>query len=363
MLIEKALSVHPDIEIAGEAYDGESGLVMMKSKDVDVVILDIGLPKMSGLEVLESIMATKPVPVIIFSALSNNEVNYSFKAIELGAVEIIEKPEATDLLDFKKKMETTLIKSIRTFADFEVITRTHRLESKPNRHAETHVKKHPLTQLNVHSQTDTLSLHDLHKPELGDSTNNFPIIIIASSTGGPQTLRTLMADLTHRKLDAAVVIVQHMAEGFMKGFCEWLSGFSALPMILPENNSRMSTNTIYIAPGEFHLTFSYNEKFSFLDEPPIFGIRPSADILISSASKVFQNRLITVILTGMGSDGTEGIREVKKHNGTVIAQDEKSSIIFGMPKSAIDSGCVDQIVSLENMGKAIEECCHKFKRR
>lgn len=342
LLIEKVISSHNDIEIIGEAYDGPEGLDLIYKLSPDIIILDIGMPGMSGLEVLNEIMDKKPTPTIIFSALDKNEVDVGFKALELGAVEIIGKPQSSNLVEFKQKMENSLIKSIRNFADFKVVRRIKNIGTASEK---------------VESEKKTVNVINLKNIPYEEP---FPVIVVAASTGGPQTLKTFITDISSRNLRASLVIVQHMAEGFMTGFCEWLSAFSSKPLIFPKNNEIIESGKIYVSPGESHLAFNIEEKFVYLDLPPILGIRPSADILISSQAKIFKERAIAVILTGMGTDGTMGIKDIRSNGGYVIAQDEKSSIIYGMPKSAIESGNVDIISDIKNIGNTIENYCKEW---
>ncbi len=348
-LLEKIISQNEQIEIIGNAYDGVDGIMQVKNLKPDVVVMDIGMPRMGGLEAIQKIMEENPTPIIVFSAASQNMVDLSFKAIELGAVDLVEKPFSNDMSILKNNIETHLIKSIINFSDFKVIRRINK--SKISSIRESTVK-HSISQRINKEITTNKKIDDFDKKD-------FPIIGIAASTGGPQTLKGLIEDLSSRNIYAGIVIVQHMAEGFMQGFCDWLAGYSKIPVVLAEEKDYIKPGYIYIAPGEYHLIFDKTGKFEFLDSPPIQGIKPSADLMFNSLGEVFKNRVIGVILTGMGNDGTEGLRVIKEHGGYVISQDEESSLIFGMPKSAIDAGVVDIVMNVSKIPETLEKLCNE----
>ncbi|MFH0974568.1 MAG: chemotaxis-specific protein-glutamate methyltransferase CheB [Spirochaetota bacterium] len=340
VLLEKVISSHEDIIVIGNAYDGKEGVDLANSLSPDIIIMDIGMPRMDGLEAIEEIMDNKPTPIIVFSGLSKKKIDLGFKAMELGAVDMIEKPEAENLSSstLEQYLEEKLIKSIKTFADIKLIRRR---------------KKKIITSLKAEKKPLALK-----ENKRNAAISNFPVIGIAASTGGPQTLKHLIEDLSARKVNAAIVIVQHIAEGFMNGFRDWLALYSSLPVILPKKGDSVEPYNIYVAPGEHHLIFDGNRRFSFLDSPPVQGIRPCADIMFSSLAETFKERAIAVVLTGMGSDGTQGLYKIKENNGYIISQDEESSLIFGMPKSAIETGLVDKILNISEISQYLEKICN-----
>ena len=344
VLLGKVLSLDKDIIIIGDAYDGREGVELTKELSPDVIIMDIEMPKMNGLEAIEEIMDGKPTPIVVFSSANKRIVDLSFKAIDLGAVDIIEKPSAQILSasSIEEYIEQKVVKSIKTFADVKVIRRIKKIIVSTMPKAESK----PVQEKKSAGRVDT---------------DNFPVIGIAASTGGPQTLRLLIEDLSARKTNAAIVIVQHMAEGFMQGFADWLSLYSSLPVVFPTVDDCVKPDNIYVAPGEYHLTFTKKGCFSFLNSPPVMGIRPCADIMFASMAEVFQERTIGVVLTGMGNDGTKGLYKIKEKNGFIISQDEGSSLIFGMPKSAIESGLVDKILNVSEIPQYLEKLCNRYK--
>ncbi len=354
VLLEKVIALHKDIKVIGNAYDGKEGIEMTKKLSPDIIIMDISMPKMDGLEAIQEIMNEKPTPIIVFSAVSENVVDLSFKAMELGAVELVEKPFSSDLTLLKKNIEDNLIRSIKTFADFKVIRRMKKsklsiVNIEPLKLKESNEK---LKNKKILPFKERIIKHDI-------KFDVFPIIAIAASTGGPQTIRKLIEGLAEKKINAGIVIIQHMAEGFMKGFCDWLSISTSMTVHMADEGEFISSNCIYVAPGEYHLTFDKKGSFAYLDSPPIQGIRPSADIMYDSIADAYKNRVIAIILTGMGDDGTKGLYKVKEKGGYIISQDEESSLIFGMPKSAIDAGVVDRVLNISEMPDFLEKLCRE----
>ncbi len=352
VILRKIIAEMPDISIIGDAYNGKEGLELAKQLSPDVIVLDIGMPEMNGLEAIGEIMNEKPTPIIVFSGASKATIGSSFKAIDLGAVDIIEKPFAEDLATLKRYMEEKLIRSIRTFADFRVVRRIKRSpdsrrveEAQRLKEAGDRMKRRHLEA----GGTLTASME----------TEFFPVIAIAASTGGPQTIRKLLENLGARRPNAGIVIVQHMAEGFMEGFAEWLALDSVIPVEIARDGDRIRPEVISVAPGKYHLGFDEGGRFKYLDEPPIMGIRPSANIMLSNLAESYGKRVVAVILTGMGDDGTRGALRVRERGGYVIAQDEESSLVFGMPKSAVEAGAVHRVLPISQMADFISTVCRE----
>ena len=352
ILLKKVFLEFPDIFIVGEAYDGREGVDLAMRESPDVIIMDIGMPKMDGLEAIQVIMQEKPTPIIVLSAASNNTIGLGFKAIELGAVELIEKPYTADFSLLKKVIEEKLIKSIRTFSDFKVIRRLKGGESYSEKKRIKEEEKVKTREALPNAQVE-------QKKETRHKVEGFPIIGIAASTGGPQTIKKLLAGFPVKEMGAGVVILQHIADGFVQGFCDWLNESSSVKIEVAKEGEAIRPNVISIAPDGHHLIFDHKGRFLFEDSPPIVGIRPSADIMIDSLGKVYKERVIVLILTGMGGDGSKGLAAVKENGGYVIAQDEESSLIFGMPKMAIETGLVDKVMGLDKMSEFLVGLYHE----
>jgi two-component system chemotaxis response regulator CheB len=350
VIFKKIIAEIPGMRIIGDAYNGKEGLELVRQLSPDVIVLDIGMPEMNGLEAIQEIMNEKPTPIIVFSGASKDTIGTSFKAIELGAVDIIEKPFAQDLSALKQYMEEKLIRSIRTFADFRVVRRI-------KRPTESKLQTEALRLKEAGDRMKQRHLQTTEKQEPREVPKRFPVIGIAASTGGPQTIRKLLDELSVRKPYAGIVIVQHMAEGFMEGFAEWLAGTSAIPVVMAKEGEFVMPGSICIAPGRYHLAFDDQGRFKYLDSPPIMGIRPSANIMFTHLAVAYRNRVIAVVLTGMGDDGTLGVLQVKEFGGYVIAQDEESSLVFGMPKSVIDAGAADKVLPISRIAEYLCNLC------
>lgn len=355
-LLNMILGSIDDITIIGNARDGQQGIDVIKETSPDVIIMDITMPGMSGLEAIRNIMDEKPTPIIVFSAASKSIVNLSFQAIDLGAVEIIEKPETEGIAALQQIIKQKLVKSIRTFADFKVIRRIK--ESAVSRLRKKYTNLSSLKRQPGEMAVKSLPEDKQDKPYKSsfkpDTNNDFLIVGIASSTGGPQTIKYLLSSVSHKDAPCSYIIVQHLAMGFLKGFCDWINDESRIPVEIAANGEYVHPRKIYMAPEGHHLRVNKKQQFVYNDDPPVLGIRPSADVLFESLGPVFKKRVIAIVLTGMGSDGSRGIRSIKNNGGYVMVQDESSSYIFGMPKAAIETGVTDRIVSIYEMPNFLE---------
>ncbi len=186
-----------------------------------------------------------------------------------------------------------------------------------------------------------------------DLKNRRDIILIGASTGGPNAIEKVISGLT-KDLNISVLVVQHMPSGFTRAFAERLNKKCQLNVLEASNGIKIEKNKIYIAPGGYHMTVERGGIIRLNQEPPIWGVRPAVDKLFISASSIYGNRIISVVLTGMGKDGAEGTVVVKMNKGITISQDESSSIIYGMPKVTYETGCVDYVLSLNNITAKIK---------
>lgn len=181
---------------------------------------------------------------------------------------------------------------------------------------------------------------------------NKDIVLIGASTGGPNAIETVVTNLS-RDLNVTVLVVQHMPSGFTKSFAERLDRKSQLVVVEATDGMKIEKNTVYIAPGGSHMKVTSNGAITLTNEPLLWGVRPAVDKLFKTAAAVYGSRIISVILTGMGKDGAEGTAIVKEKNGVTIAQNKESSIIYGMPKVAYETGCVDYVLPLKDIASKI----------
>lgn len=317
-IIKDALSQNPDIQVVGMAENGVEAVEKFKDLNPDVITLDVEMPLMNGLEALKRIMSIKPTPVIMVSALTTKEAAVTVEALMSGAVDFVTKPKNlfSDFDSFVKELQIKVVNVSKSRGRYVSIT------------------------------------ENLSKASKVKGNSPEKLVIIGSSTGGPQALYQIMSKLNSFQ-DTSVVIVQHMPSGFTKSLAERLNGASKMIVKEAEDKETLYSGTAYVAPGGYHLIID-GRRFSLSKDPPILGVRPAVDVTMLSGAKVFKNKTVGVILTGMGSDGAKGMEEIKRYGGKTIAQDEKSCVVFGMPKAAIERGVVDKIADLESIPTEIE---------
>jgi two-component system chemotaxis response regulator CheB len=320
-VLENILQSDQQISVVGTARNGEEALSKISSLHPDVVTMDIEMPKMNGLIAVQRIMETNPVPVVMISALTQRNAQLTLKALEYGAVDYVPKPSGPISLTMNA-VKDELISKIKTAA-LANITRTK-------------IKVHE----NLHSTSKS-----------GDK-----IISIAASTGGPpvitQILTALPADIP------PILIVQHMPKGITKLFAEGLSEKCKFAVKEAEEGDKIREYLALVAPGGFHMIVTKERRISLTVDPPVNYVRPSADVMMTSMAEAYGRRNVGVVLTGIGSDGANGIKSIKEKGGVTIAQDEKTSVVFGMPKAAVETGCVDIVAPLELIPKEILKACN-----
>ena len=332
--IRQILESDPLIEVVGIARDGEDALEKLEELNPDVVTLDINMPRMDGLTCLRHIMTTHPLPVVMISSLTHEGAQETFRALELGAVDFIPKLSGTISLDIGKQKDEIVAK----------------------------VKAAAFVRVKKGKGLSTLKVVrpkiSARRPERREVIPQ-KVVTIGVSTGGPQTLMKIIPYLPG-DLPAALLIVQHMPPNFTRAFAERLNSASALEIKEAEAGDVVEEGKGYLAPGDYHMTVAKRALgkgaiIRLSKEPSNTLHRPSVDVTMFSVAELYGKNTVGVILTGMGSDGAEAMVEVKRRGGKTIVQDEESSIIFGMPKAAIERGCVDMVVSVSGMAQAIVE--------
>ncbi|MBC7189466.1 chemotaxis response regulator protein-glutamate methylesterase [Candidatus Aerophobetes bacterium] len=332
--IRQILESDPLIEVVGIARDGQDALEKVEELNPDVVTLDINMPRMDGLTCLRHIMTAHPLPVVMISSLTQKGAQETFRALELGAVDFIPKLSGTISLDIGKQ-KNEIIAKVKAAARVRV------------------EKKKSLSTLKV--VKPEISARGPEKRRVISQK----VVVIGVSTGGPQTLMRIIPYLPG-DLPAALLIVQHMPPNFTRAFAERLNSASALEIKEAEAGDFIEEGKGYLAPGDYHMTVAKRALgkgaiIRLSKEPSNTLHRPSVDVTMFSVAELYGENTVGVILTGMGSDGAEAMKEVKRRGGKTIAQDEESSIIFGMPKAAIEGGCVDKVVGVSKMAQAIVE--------
>ncbi|HBT81870.1 MAG: chemotaxis response regulator protein-glutamate methylesterase [Desulfuromonadales bacterium GWD2_61_12] len=329
--IIKMLESIPGVEVVGYACDGEEALRKVFDLSPDLVTLDLEMPRMDGFTFLRIVMNSKPTPVIVVSARSEDQ--NVFRALDFGAVEFVAKPSARispELFDIRDD----LVRKVREIAH-------------------TDMKK-------VLRRAAALSpAVSLTRPLSASGMQTQMQVVIAASTGGPPALQTIFSAI-REPLPIGFAIAQHMPPGFTRAFAERLGKASALEIREAATGDVMAPGLVLVAPGGRNLTFRRRGGEVLVDvTPPENDQRyvPSADILFTSAAATFGDKLVGVVLTGMGNDGARGGVNVKQNGGRIIAEAEESSVVFGMPKEAIATGKVDRVVPLPLVCGEIMRAC------
>lgn len=320
-IISDMIARQKDMEVVGKARNGLDALEKIEALQPDVITLDIEMPQMDGLTTLKKIHSQYDIPVIMLSSLTVRGSQSTMEALASGAMDFIAKPSGA--------------------ANVEIIQIEEELTEK--------IRHISFSRSKVHKTREIIK----HNPSFEFPKSNYGAIVIGASTGGPKTLFEIVSNLPTSKT-MPIFIVQHMPMGFTTSFAERLNNHCSLLVKEATDGEEIIRGQVYIAPGDYHMTLEGN-RIRLNQQNKIWGVRPAVDYLFESAARIYGERLLGVILTGMGKDGTEGMKEIKKYHGTNIAQSKESSIIFGMPGSAIASGVVDQILSLEEISLRINE--------
>lgn len=321
-VLKNIFNASPDIEVAGIARDGLEALALIPQLDPDVICTDFHMPKMDGLEFTKQVMLHYPRPILVISvSVQTDQRHRIFELLEAGAVDIFPKPRGS--ADPKSQINhLRLINKIKILAGVKVFR-----------------KRTPQASL----KSDFLPNTQQQTP--GKNTSEIKIIAIGTSTGGPQALQTIFASLP-ANFSVPIVCVQHISHGFLDGLIQWLSLTSGLPIEIALSGITPQPGKIYFPPEKKHLELNSQGQFVCSDSPPLGGHRPAVDVTFKSVARIYASNAIAVLLTGMGKDGAAGMQMIRQAGGLTIAQDRETSIIFGMPKEAIELGAVQHILPL-----------------
>ncbi len=355
-VLEGIISSDPMLEVCGEARDGKTAVSQLEALNPDVISMDINMPVMDGLQATEIIMSTNPKPILIVSSESREGADVTLKALQLGAIDFVSKPTGGIDLDMSA-VRDELIRKLKMAAKVRVVRTATRARLPQSAAAQA-----GSSQMNV-AQTASAPTNGGSKPSdsqalwapLGGKrgVGRFPIVVVASSTGGPATLMKF-APRFAKDFPGAVIVVQHMPGNFTAQFSAQLQEVCRINVKEAEAGEMVSPGRFYVCPGSHHLRISSTGRFLLDDGPRIDGYRPSADVALASAADYAGNLSIGVVLTGMGNDGAKGVQSVKSVGGYVIAQDESTAVIFGMPQEAVKTGAVDKTLAIEDIYPAIE---------
>jgi two-component system, chemotaxis family, protein-glutamate methylesterase/glutaminase len=334
-IISEAITAEPDMEVAGQAINGLDALIKVEQTQPDVVTLDVEMPEMDGLAALRHLMARYPRPVIMLSSLTQAGAVTTIRALTIGAVDFVAKPSGSISLDFHH-VRDELIQKIRTAAR----ARIHAPTAQPPAGAAR--RPAPVVPAN-------------RRPPAPLGAAAFDsLVAIGTSTGGPRALSTVVPGLADDGR-TAYLIVQHMPAGFTRSLAERLDSTSSLHVREAEQGDRLVAGTVLVAPGDFHLQVSGHGTVQLFQGPRVHGVRPSVDVMLESVAQQYGARVVSAILTGMGVDGADGAVAIRAKGGFVIAEDEATCVVWGMPRAVAERGAANRIVRLENVSTAIAE--------
>ncbi|MGD0036009.1 MAG: chemotaxis response regulator protein-glutamate methylesterase [Bacteroidota bacterium] len=326
-----------EIRVIATARDGSEGIEKISKLKPDIVTLDIEMPSMDGLTALKIIMEQMPVPVLMVSSLTTESAQATMQAFDLGAVDFISKDLASISTNIKN-IKGELIDKIKQIARSRLIQTRFRMRRLVQSSRDKKDQIAPASKI--------ISFENV--------ASDFQAVVVGISTGGPEALHNLIPKIP-KQFPIGMAIVQHMPPHFTKSLADRLNIISKVNVKEAEQGEVVEPGKVLIAPGGRHLTFRNdgpNVITEISDEPINALYRPSADIMMKSAGITFHGPLLGVIMTGMGKDGVEGLKCIKSKGGYVIAQDEESCIVYGMPQAALEEGVVDSMVSLENISVA-----------
>ncbi|MCJ7632929.1 chemotaxis response regulator protein-glutamate methylesterase [Candidatus Bathyarchaeota archaeon] len=335
-LVSDMLNSYPDIQVVGIAKDGYEALEKVKFLTPDVVTLDFLMLGLTGLDTLKCIMKEQPTPVVMLSAYTGEGAAITIDCLEAGAVGFVPKPSIAVSYDIEKAKDT-LVEEIRK-----------------------------ASKVNVQKVKSLFARKRVRQFMATCAVSKEVVVVVGASTGGPPVLERIMSELPSN-FPAAILIVQHMPAKFTRSLAERLDKMTEITVKEAEEGDIVESGRAYIAPGDFHMTVmkkmvggKARVVISLNQDPLVHCLRPSIDVTMKSVADVYGESAVGVILTGMGEDGAQGMKAIKRKNGRTITQDEATSLIFGMPKRVIEEGAADYVLPFfeisQGMIQLLQEC-------
>jgi two-component system, chemotaxis family, protein-glutamate methylesterase/glutaminase len=341
-VLESIFNADSQLQVVGRAKDGREAITLSESLKPDVITMDLNMPHMDGLQATAHIMTNNPRPIVVVSSESKEGAASTLKALELGAIDFVTKPSSGIDLDMQSVKED-LLRKVRVAAKVRVVRTASRLANSVQA-APKPARSSPLPASSANRGAS---------PESSDL--RFPVVVIGASTGGPATIMRLAPGFT-RDFPAAVLLVQHMPASFTSQYAVQLAEFTGIRVKEAELNEAIQPGTLYICPGGQHLRLTPTGRVELdANTGRIEGYLPNIDVTMESVASFAAAMSIGVVLTGMGSDGARGARTIKNAGGFVIAQDEATSVIFGMNAEAIKAGVVNQVLGIDDIYPALEK--------
>ncbi len=338
--MRKALSVmlesDPEIKIVGTARDGQEGYEIVKKLRPDVVTVDIEMPRTNGLECIEMIMGDVPTPILVVSSITTEGAEITLEALNKGAMDFIPKAQSFVAIDVTKIKEE-LLEKVRALTKR---SRRQRLQAK-----------------GVTAKRHRQELMESHVPEIYDfSGKKFSAVVIGVSTGGPPVVQEILKSLPSN-FPLPIMVAQHMPREFTGSFASRLDSISKIKVKEAASGDLVTRGTALIARGGKHLKLrreGIHVRAELADDPVDLLYHPSVDVLMESAASVYGKPILAIILTGMGKDGVEGLKFLKNKGGTILAQDEATCVVYGMPKAAVEAGLADAVLPVGDIVASLQ---------
>ena len=344
------LSSDPGINIMATASDPIFAMSKMEKKWPDVLVIDIEMPRMDGITFLRKIMSEHPTPVIVCSSLTDKGAEATMQALSAGAIDIVAKPKI-GLKNFLSEQQYHFINVVKSANKVNLT----KLSKSLNKEIPNKPNKAKATKATKTDKSNTLGIDDLvPNKNITISTTTEQVIAIGTSTGGTQALERVLVNLP--RVTPGIVIVQHMPEKFTNAFANRLNNICEMDVIEASDGDRVIPGRVLIAPGGKHMQLKRSGAKYFVevaDGPLVNRHKPSVDVLFRSVANIAGKNTLGIIMTGMGADGAIGITDMNKAGAFTIAQDEKTSVVFGMPKEAIKLGGIDKVVGIDQITEEI----------
>lgn len=329
-ILGRLLSSSPEVKVVGKARNGKQALELIPKTKPAVICTDLQMKEMDGLEFTQQVMATDPRPILVISnSVRKENTQNIFQLLQAGAVDVFPKP-STGLASDYERVQRELVSKIKILAGVTVFT-----------------KRQPTSNSSINAGV-TSGLESLTAGRFMDITTPIRVVTIGASTGGPQALHKILTGLP-ANFPIPVICTQHISEGFLPGLIDWLASQCKLKVKVAQVGESPLAGTIYFAPDKSHLELDNIGRFICSSFLPIDGHCPSITVTFKSVVKFYGRATAGVLLTGMGKDGAAGMQAIAGAGGTTIAQDEKSSVVFGMPKEAIALGAAEKILPVQEI--------------
>jgi two-component system, chemotaxis family, protein-glutamate methylesterase/glutaminase len=322
-ILDRLLASSPDIKVVGKARNGKEAIDLIPKLQPKVICTDLHMKEMDGLELTKQVMANHPRPILVVStSVQKEDTNTIFELLQAGAVDVFPKPN-TGLASDYEQVKRDLITKIKILSGVTVFTK----------------RQTPVV-------STVNSANNFTFP--ANITGTVRVITIGASTGGPQALHKIIAPLP-ANLPVPVICTQHISQGFLQGLVDWLDSECQVKVKIAQAGEMPCPGTVYFAPDQNHLELDAQGKFIYGSSIPVDSHCPSVSVTFRSVAKFYSRAVISILLTGMGKDGATGMQAISEAGGITIAQDEKTCVVFGMPKEAIALGVVQHVLPIQDI--------------